>query len=460
MKKKNSPSTQNSVSLTASDSVANSKVTVASDSPDQVPLSSGPRGRTVRGPANATPKQDGLPPSKSKTRMVNAIAARGLKRVSIDATGKPPANRTEGQLERRPRTQARSKRGSGLAISQPHTPAHEACEDPAHPQTHALCREAESAQPEEQLSASPNRPSNQTPQRVRVCAIDRTALPRSMTMAGRDSDCAEEMQRAVEETRERQQRMQRQLEQLREQTKQAVAECKEEEGSETPEENKGIVTKLARCEDHLSNFKGAMVSLLEMAKHTHHSVQATKELVTSLQSDAAQSRVYGSCHSRFVEETDREIFGEGLLQVPEAERPSLPSAVHTANDEDCASTLVPQSVECVVTCEDPLGDGDNGHRHRNRNPHLQSEHPLHNPEGNQDASGDRDRDDEGEDGDGDGDPQNVVDITAQLRYVFPPHSKATTSATTRRRCFKQRANGCRRRRKTSNSRIPSPSCDD
>ncbi len=155
----------------------------------------------------------------------------------------------------------------------------------------------------------------------------------------RSKDNAGEVQRVLEETRERQRRVQRQLEQLHEQAKQAVAECKEEEGSEPEnqrEHEKGIAKQLVQYENQLTSFKGTMHSLLEMTKHTHNEVQATKDLVANLQNDTSQSRLCGSSQSKFVEDEDAEIFREGVPRGPDGDRQS---PVHTANDEECVSTL-------------------------------------------------------------------------------------------------------------------------
>jgi len=106
-----------------------------------------------------------------------------------------------------------------------------------------------------------------------------------------------------------------------------------------------------------------MDDILHMSKATHNEIQRTKDIVSNIQSDTTQNKIYGSFHSKFVEDEDEEIFREGSgCKSSEFDKPgfhSQQSQVIGSMEEDCLSKEFIFSLEYVITTNEDFQDGTN-----------------------------------------------------------------------------------------------------
>ena len=154
---------------------------------------------------------------------------------------------------------------------------------------------------------------------------------------------SKDIDKVIAETKEREQRVLRQVELLREQARLALEDCNgdDRDRAKSPVACKALTDKLSNCEQQLSDFKSTMDRLLNVAKETHHDVQKTKDIASSIQNDYNQSRLTGSFQSRFLDDYGEEMFNEGnVLKYSDIERPGAPAQqtpMITTNDDDCIS---------------------------------------------------------------------------------------------------------------------------
>lgn len=157
----------------------------------------------------------------------------------------------------------------------------------------------------------------------------------------KDADTYGDIQKVIEEAQEREERMHKKLETLQNQAKLALKERETHDEAEKAEGNKTVAHKLKRCERQLSSFKCTMDDILHMSKVTQNEIQKTKDIVSIIQSDTTQNKIYGSFNSKFVEDEDEEIFKEGSgCKISDIERPGLQSQqsqVIGSMEDDCIS---------------------------------------------------------------------------------------------------------------------------
>lgn len=159
------------------------------------------------------------------------------------------------------------------------------------------------------------------------------------TPKAKSSEPNAEVQRIVEEQKERDERIQKRLSMLKEQAKLAVEKCQDE--ASDGEEKKDVVEKLAKCENEICSFKNTIDSILNVTKETHNEMQKTKDIVANIQSDT--SRLGGSFQSKFVEDEDEEMFRVAAgspVRFSDLERTGLQfqqSPIVTGNDDEGTS---------------------------------------------------------------------------------------------------------------------------
>jgi rRNA maturation endonuclease Nob1 len=121
----------------------------------------------------------------------------------------------------------------------------------------------------------------------------------------------DEIQKVVEETKEREGRIRKQLELLKEQAQMAVAECNAEEEDESVQEdnNNQIKDQLTKYESQLTSVKDTMDNILHFTKQTHNEVQRTNDLVSSIH-ELTPNKQCGSFQSNIIE-GDEEFFNDG-----------------------------------------------------------------------------------------------------------------------------------------------------
>ncbi len=122
----------------------------------------------------------------------------------------------------------------------------------------------------------------------------------STTAALRSSDQLGEIQRIIQESKDREQRIQDQLKSLKEHVKVAM-ERKEAVVVATP----NVVERVVIGID--DSLKKAMNNLLAVTKETRAELKHTKELVSSMREDT-QSKISGSFKSIVIEDCDEHIF--------------------------------------------------------------------------------------------------------------------------------------------------------
>eukprot|EP00831_Metopus_contortus_P025805 TRINITY_DN22136_c0_g1_i3.p1 TRINITY_DN22136_c0_g1~~TRINITY_DN22136_c0_g1_i3.p1 ORF type:complete len:298 (-),score=47.60 TRINITY_DN22136_c0_g1_i3:144-986(-) len=146
---------------------------------------------------------------------------------------------------------------------------------------------------------------------------------------GGPSDSMHEIQRMVEDAKDREERMTRQLQKLKERAATIIQEREHTGNTKKTSNEKELEVKISQTETHLQNLKDTMNTVFRMTKQTHDDVQRTKDLVANIQSDTTINRIYGSFHSKFVEDEDEEMFRDGnCFRLSGIDRTA------TLNDED------------------------------------------------------------------------------------------------------------------------------
>lgn len=174
------------------------------------------------------------------------------------------------------------------------------------------------------------------------------------------TNCFEDLNKMIEEAQEREERMHKQIEVIQTRAKLALKKCKSPE--KIDKEEKSVEKKILNCERQLTSFKSTMDDILHVTKETQNEIQKTKDMVAVIQNDTTQNRIYGSFHSKFVEDEDEEIFKDGIgrLSLEMDNRPgfqSQQSQAISSIDDDCLSNnklAFNIKVEYVITNEDGI----------------------------------------------------------------------------------------------------------
>ncbi len=129
-------------------------------------------------------------------------------------------------------------------------------------------------------------------------------LPGEEKLASPES--AGEIQRMVQEGKERQERIQQQLQMLRHQAILLACKSNSEEPTRAEELLRAADNPMSKCERQIDSFKDAINSILEVTKQTREEVQLTKHIAAGIHSgDSPTNRV-----SRFVDDEDCGLFDQ------------------------------------------------------------------------------------------------------------------------------------------------------
>ncbi len=144
----------------------------------------------------------------------------------------------------------------------------------------------------------------------------------------------DEIQRMVQEGKDREERMHQQLQMLRQQ---ALIACRSGGQKEEKKEPQGNPTE--KCEKQIDEVKAKINNILEVTRQTHEEVQKTKDIMNNIQ-DTTQNRI--SFQSKFIEDDDAPIFDVANSNRGAPDSPEMPvqqsPAINSHGEEEAIST--------------------------------------------------------------------------------------------------------------------------
>ncbi len=207
-----------------------------------------------------------------------------------------------------------------------------------------------------------------TPIRSKLQYIEPKVFPfaKSKFSEQRGNDQAQEVEKVLEESREREARINDRLQALKDQVRLVVGAQKAEDA--TKEEQKQTADRMGQYVNQLNVVKDTIENILSVTKETHNEVQRTKDIVAGIQNESP-SKASASFRSVFIEDCDENQICEGTspqFRLTEGDRPALtstPILISPTNEDECVSTVSwskREPVEYVMTTEDQLESIDEG----------------------------------------------------------------------------------------------------
>lgn len=170
--------------------------------------------------------------------------------------------------------------------------------------------------------------------------------------AGEKDDAEEEVQKVLEESREREDRIRNQLVALKEHMILAVGAQSTDNHDEDQKDLEN--EKLAECEVKINKVKDTIENILSVTKATHNEVQRTKDIVSSMKNEGIQSKMSGSIHSVFIDDCDEEqIYASANPRPLDGEKSTLSQQQQTpqgttANEDEAISTFYNTNSLCRI----------------------------------------------------------------------------------------------------------------
>lgn len=110
-----------------------------------------------------------------------------------------------------------------------------------------------------------------------------------------------EIQRIVQESKEREDRIRKKLDQIRDQAKLVSKKKEAYEEYYKSESSLAVQQKLSKCESQLNSFKGTLENILNLSQKTNQEIKSTKGIVENIQADANNP----SNHCNFISDADQ-----------------------------------------------------------------------------------------------------------------------------------------------------------